>query len=77
MYNISLSLAGKSTVCKSLSQLLNATLLASPPKCLHDLRPKFDAYAPLIRRAFYVLGNYILTREIVKASLTGPVVVDR
>lgn len=70
-------ISGKSTLCKSLSESLNAALLGSPPSCLRDLRPKFDAYPELIRRAFYTLGNYIAAQEIAAASKTGPVVIDR
>ena len=68
---------GKSTLCKKLSESLNATLLGSPPSCLRNLRAKFDAYPSLIRRAFYILGNYIAAQEIATASQSGPVVVDR
>lgn len=70
-------ITGKSTVCKTLSESLNATLLGTPPGCLRDLRSKFDAYPSMIRRAFYSLGNYISAQEIATASQTGPVVVDR
>ena len=68
---------GKSTLCKKLSESLNASLLGTPPSCLRDLRPKFDAYPSLIRRAFYTLGNYIAAQEMAVASQSGPVVVDR
>ena len=68
---------GKTTLCKKLSESLDATLLRSPPGCLRDLRDKFDAYPPLIRRAFYTLGNYIAAQAIASASQSGPVVVDR
>ena len=68
---------GKSTLCKKLSESLNASLLGTPPSCLRDLRPKFDAYPSLIRRAFYTLGNYISAQEMAVASQSGPVVVDR
>ena len=68
---------GKSTLCKKLSESLNASLLGTPPSCLRDLRSKFDAYPSLIRRAFYTLGNYIAAQEMAVASQSGPVVVDR
>ena len=70
-------LTGKSTLCKRLSDSLNASLLGTPPSCLRDLRPTFDAYPSLVRRAFYTLGNYIAAQEMASASQTGPVVVDR
>ena len=68
---------GKTTLAERLSTSLNATQIYSLPKCLESLRAKFDACPELIRRAFYVLGNYIAAQQIAVASKSGPVIVDR
>lgn len=68
---------GKTTLSKNLSTSINATLLRSPPECISHLRSSFDALPPLVRRAYYSLGNYIIAQEIAEAAKSGPVVVDR
>ncbi|KAL4624033.1 UMP-CMP kinase 2, mitochondrial [Arapaima gigas] len=72
-----LDATGKTTLTQSLKEALGAVLLRSPPQCLTPWRTCFDAKPPLIRRAFYALGNYITGREIAVASTRGPVIVDR
>lgn len=56
---------------------MNAVLLKSPPRSLAPLRPRFDCEPPLIRRAFYALGNYITAGQIARDSSKAPVIVDR
>ncbi|XP_699055.5 UMP-CMP kinase 2, mitochondrial [Danio rerio] len=72
-----LDATGKTTLTEALRQSLNATLLKSPPQCLAPFRQRFDSEPPLIRRAFYALGNYITATHIAKESLRAPVIVDR
>lgn len=68
---------GKSTLTESLRASIQATLLKSPHDCIGHLRKAFDVKLPLIRRAFYTLGNYITASAIASASETSPVIVDR
>ncbi len=68
---------GKTTLTEALRESLNATLLKSPPQCLAPFRQRFDSEPPLIRRAFYALGNYITAAHIGNESLRAPVIVDR
>lgn len=68
---------GKTTLTESLKEAMNAALLRSPPHCLAPLRPRFDCEPPLIRRAFYALGNYITAGQIARESSKAPVIVDR
>lgn len=68
---------GKTTLTYSLQKALGAVLLKSPPQCLADFRPRFDTEPPLIRRAFYALGNYITAAQIARESSHAPVIVDR
>ncbi|XP_050988487.1 UMP-CMP kinase 2, mitochondrial [Labeo rohita] len=72
-----LDATGKTTLTEALRESLNATLLKSPPQCLASFRQRFDSEPPLIRRAFYALGNYITAAHIGKESLRAPVIVDR
>ncbi|ROL51860.1 UMP-CMP kinase 2, mitochondrial [Anabarilius grahami] len=72
-----LDATGKTTLTEALRESLNATLLKSPPQCLAPFRQRFDSEPPLIRRAFYALGNYITAAHIGKESLKAPVIVDR
>lgn len=72
-----LDATGKTTLTEALRESLNATLLKSPPQCLAPFRQRFDSEPPLIRRAFYALGNYITAAHVGKESLRAPVIVDR
>ncbi|KAL7873361.1 hypothetical protein AOLI_G00124320 [Acnodon oligacanthus] len=72
-----LDATGKTTLTESLQEALGATLLKSPPQCLAPYRQHFDSEPPLIRRAFYALGNYITAAQIQRESSQSPVIVDR
>ncbi|XP_062378366.1 UMP-CMP kinase 2, mitochondrial [Sardina pilchardus] len=72
-----LDATGKTTLTESLKETVNAALLKSPPQSLAPLRPRFDCEPPLIRRAFYALGNYITAGQIARESSKAPVIVDR
>lgn len=68
---------GKTTLTESLKDTLGATLLRSPPQCLSPLRSTFDREPPLIRRAFYALGNYITMEKVHQEAMKTPVIIDR
>ncbi|TSN67113.1 UMP-CMP kinase 2, mitochondrial [Bagarius yarrelli] len=72
-----LDATGKTTLTCSLQKALGAVLLKSPPQVLAHFRPRFDAEPPLIRRAFYALGNYITAAQIARESSHASVIVDR
>ncbi|XP_054470584.1 UMP-CMP kinase 2, mitochondrial [Anoplopoma fimbria] len=72
-----LDATGKTTLTESLRDALGASLLRSPPQCLSPMRPRFDQEPPLIRRAFYALGNYITAEQIGQEAMRTPVIVDR
>uniref|UniRef100_A0A667XWF5 UMP-CMP kinase 2, mitochondrial n=1 Tax=Myripristis murdjan TaxID=586833 RepID=A0A667XWF5_9TELE len=72
-----LDATGKTTLTESLRDALGATLLRSPPQCLSPWRARFDQEPPLIRRAFYALGNYITAEQIGQEAMQTPVIVDR
>ncbi|NP_001117091.2 UMP-CMP kinase 2, mitochondrial [Salmo salar] len=72
-----LDATGKSTLTESLTEALGATLLKSPPQCLSPWRARFDTEPPLIRRAFYALGNYLTAGQIGQEARQAPVIVDR
>ncbi|KAL3968880.1 hypothetical protein ACER0C_028837 [Sarotherodon galilaeus] len=72
-----LDATGKTTLTESLKDTLGATLLPSPPECLSPWRARFDQEPPLIRRAFYALGNYITADQIGREGMKTPVIVDR
>lgn len=75
--SIVLLISGKTTLTESLRDTLGAALLRSPPQCLSPWRARFDQEPPLIRRAFYALGNYITAENIYQEGLKRPVIVDR
>ncbi|KAJ7989173.1 hypothetical protein DPEC_G00316760 [Dallia pectoralis] len=72
-----LDASGKTTLTESLKEVLGATLLTSPPQCLSPWRARFDAEPPLIRRAFYALGNYLTAGLMGHEARRAPVIVDR
>lgn len=72
-----LDATGKTTLTESLRDTLGATLLRSPPQCLSPWRARFDQEPPLIRRAFYALGNYITAEQVGREGMKTPVIVDR
>ncbi|KAK2891838.1 UMP-CMP kinase 2, mitochondrial [Channa argus] len=72
-----LDATGKTTLTESLRDTLGAVLLRSPPQCLSPWRARFDQEPPLIRRAFYALGNYITAEQISQEGMKAPVIVDR
>ncbi|XP_023249490.1 UMP-CMP kinase 2, mitochondrial [Seriola lalandi dorsalis] len=72
-----LDATGKTTLTESLRDTLKAVLLQSPPQCLSPWRARFDQEPPLIRRAFYALGNYITAEQIGQQGMKTPVIVDR
>ncbi|XP_034381524.1 UMP-CMP kinase 2, mitochondrial [Cyclopterus lumpus] len=72
-----LDATGKTTLTESLRDALGASLLRSPPQCLSPMRARFDREPPLIRRAFYALGNYITAEQIGLQGMETPVIVDR
>lgn len=72
-----LDATGKTTLTLSLREILGASLLRSPPQCLSPWRGLFDQEPPLLRRAFYALGNYITAGQIGQEATHTPVIVDR
>nr|XP_020446532.1 UMP-CMP kinase 2, mitochondrial [Monopterus albus] len=72
-----LDATGKTTLTKSLRDILRAVLVPCPPQCLYPWRARFDKEPPLIRRAFYALGNYITAEQIGQEAMKTPVIVDR
>ncbi|XP_068608417.1 UMP-CMP kinase 2, mitochondrial [Brachionichthys hirsutus] len=72
-----LDATGKTTLTESLRDTLGATLLRSPPQGLSPFRARFDQEPPLIRRAFYALGNYMTAEQVGQESTKTPVIVDR
>ncbi|XP_037096601.1 UMP-CMP kinase 2, mitochondrial [Syngnathus acus] len=72
-----LDATGKTTLSESLRDVLKATLLRSPPPCLTPWRARFDQEPPILRRAFYALGNYITAQEIYREASKTPVILDR
>ncbi|XP_076021659.1 UMP-CMP kinase 2, mitochondrial [Genypterus blacodes] len=72
-----LDATGKTTLTESLREALGAALLRSPPQCLSPWRARFDQEPPLIRRAFYALGNYLTAEQIGQKATQTAVIVDR
>ncbi|XP_070698464.1 UMP-CMP kinase 2, mitochondrial [Pempheris klunzingeri] len=72
-----LDATGKTTLTESLRDTLRAALLRSPPQCLSPSRARFDREPPLIRRAFFALGNYITAEQMGQEGMKTPVIVDR
>ncbi|CAL8287061.1 unnamed protein product [Lota lota] len=72
-----LDATGKTTLTQSLRKAMGARLLRSPPQCLSPWRAGFDQEPPLIRRAFYALGNYITAEQVGQEASQAPVIVDR
>ncbi|XP_077477176.1 UMP-CMP kinase 2, mitochondrial [Stigmatopora argus] len=72
-----LDATGKTTLAESLRDVLGATLLCSPPQCLSPWRACFDQEPPILRRAFYALGNYITAQQICSQTSKTPVIIDR
>ena len=69
--------SGKSTLCASLAERLHGVLLKTPPDRVLRQRKVFDACDEPTRRAYYALCNYSAAQDILEASRTQTVVVDR
>ena len=65
---------GKTTISERLSEELNAQLICHPLKSIAHLREEFED-DPLMRTAYFNLGNYIVSHQI--KNLSKPVVMDR
>ncbi|XP_061700213.1 UMP-CMP kinase 2, mitochondrial [Syngnathoides biaculeatus] len=72
-----LDATGKTTLTESLRDTLGATILRSPPQCISPWRARFDQEPPILRRAFYALGNYITAQQICRQTSKTPVIIDR
>lgn len=48
----------------------------TPPRDLHNLRNEFDAN-PILKTAFYSLGNYIAAMQVTKVLRKHNVIMDR
>ncbi|XP_029973985.1 UMP-CMP kinase 2, mitochondrial-like [Salarias fasciatus] len=72
-----LDATGKTTLTESLRDALGAVLLRSPPQSLAPWRALFDREPPLLRRAFYAVGNYVTAEQAGQQAMKTPVVVDR
>lgn len=59
-----------------LAKRIKAELLCTPPKCVHPIRDMFDQ-DPLLRTAFYAMGNYIVGKQIPSILEKRPVLLDR
>jgi UMP-CMP kinase 2 len=69
---------GKTTITAALAAKLNgAPVIRTPDPALEPVRAKFRVLDESVARAFYCGANYIAAPEIVAATQTGPVVVDR
>lgn len=69
--------SGKTTVSKKLATAINGVKCNTPPAVLQTLRPKFDAHPPILRRAYYALGNYVIAKQIEETLKFSPVILDR
>lgn len=78
-----LDATGKSTLAPKLTECLDATLLACPPRLKApelskaDIRSHFDCRPPVQRRAYYRAANLIASELAEVALQTGHVVMDR
>ncbi|CAE7312186.1 Rsad2 [Symbiodinium microadriaticum] len=68
---------GKSTLAENLQRSMNASVVKTPPKPLGHFRQYFDSADAELRRAFYILGNYVCAYGLRWLSPTQPIIVDR
>ncbi|XP_049767115.1 UMP-CMP kinase 2, mitochondrial-like [Schistocerca cancellata] len=69
--------SGKTTIAKKLATALNGVRCKTPPTVLQTLRAKFDTHPPILRRAYYSLGNYVAAKEIEETLKYSSVILDR
>ena len=68
---------GKTTLVKRISERLGASILQTPPGHIRHLRDCFDRQPPLIRRAYYTVGNYLVAGDVRQTCIRTPVIMDR
>ncbi|KAH3715064.1 hypothetical protein DPMN_057768 [Dreissena polymorpha] len=68
---------GKTTLTEAIERKLGAVKYFTPPPQISHLRPHFDRYPEIVRRAYYSLGNYIVAMDILRECETRPVIMDR
>lgn len=68
---------GKSAVSAALAQRLGAHVLRTPPPELAQHRGAFDGETEPVRRAFYMLGNVLVSRALRLAHKDDIIVLDR
>lgn len=68
---------GKTTLAKSLAEKIGGVYYNSPPKALEPLAMYAHDAPPEVRYHYFLLGNYISSREISELLLTTDVVVDK
>lgn len=72
---ILLATLGKTTLAKKIQQKYLMRPMETPPSVLSELREFFDSQTESLRRAFYSLGNYLASRNVLKCK--DPVIMDR
>ncbi|VEN44631.1 unnamed protein product [Callosobruchus maculatus] len=68
--------SGKTTVGKRFSKKIHAQTWKTPPESTGHIRHLFDDH-PVLRTAYYSLGNYIAAYEIQPLLKHAPVLLDR
>ncbi|CAH2004342.1 unnamed protein product [Acanthoscelides obtectus] len=68
--------SGKTTVGKRFSKKINAQTWKTPPESIGHIRHLFDNH-PVLRTAYYSLGNYIAAYEVQSLLKYSPVLMDR
>nr|CAH7759824.1 unnamed protein product [Callosobruchus chinensis] len=68
--------SGKTTVGKRFSKKIQAQTWKTPPESIGHIRHLFDDH-PVLRTAYYSLGNYIAAYEVQPMLKYAPVLMDR
>ncbi|XP_062595615.1 UMP-CMP kinase 2, mitochondrial-like, partial [Saccostrea cucullata] len=72
-----LDATGKTTLTETLEKKMAACRYFTPPPPIQHLRKCFDDLPEIVRRAYYSIGNYIVSIAILKTCQEKPVIMDR
>ncbi|XP_061185634.1 UMP-CMP kinase 2, mitochondrial-like [Saccostrea echinata] len=72
-----LDATGKTTLTETLEKKMSACRYFTPPPAIQHLREHFDNLPEIVRRAYYTIGNYIVSIAILKTCQERPVIMDR
>lgn len=62
---------GKTSTAIALSKHMNAKYIRTPPDSIRNFRSYFDSSDDATKRAYYMVGNFIVAEDMIKTMEVG------